>query len=393
MQIRFLPFLLCCLCLGACSSPRLYKSRITLEVDSSFTAEEQWAYVWGFKSWMNGDEFAIFDSVLLKPYQREAKLKVRQDVERGFYLLLSKRGTYNIVPSYFILEPRAKVTVKVVPDEWDEEGRLVLSGKGSEPNKTYRAFGEYMLKTYEEEVDLSQEERAFKLQQLTDSCVYLIKTVPYPLAAERFLGILRHSLSGGRISSDSLSVLRGYLRNKFPDYPFELPDTPPTETAKKVRKRLDDLREQRGKGLVQDTASGARLDVFFAGLDGKWISADDLPQEYVLVDFWASWCKPCQKEVPYLKTALEKYGDRLAVYAVSIDRYASKWKKAIERDGTQAFVHTRGADRSGMPNTRAAGMGVKSLPSNFLLDKDRRIVAKDLRGEELMQVLDSLLSK
>ena len=123
------------------------------------------------------------------------------------------------------------------------------------------------------------------------------------------------------------------------------------------------------------------------------VSADELPQEYVLVDIWASWCKPCQKEVPYLRAAQEKYGDRLAIYAVSIDRFPNRWKAAIERDNTQSFIHTMGAASDGFPNERIKGMGIKSIPANFLLDKDRRIVAKDLRGERLMQVLDSLMSK
>ena len=52
-----------------------------------------------------------------------------------------------------------------------------------------------------------------------------------------------------------------------------------------------------------------------------------------------------------------------------------------------------GAASDGFPNERIKGMGIKSIPANFLLDKDRRIVAKDLRGERLMQVLDSLMSK
>ena len=61
--MRDLWFVLIVICLSACGSPRLYTSRITLDVDSTFTKEGQWVYLWGFKPWVSGNETAIFDSV------------------------------------------------------------------------------------------------------------------------------------------------------------------------------------------------------------------------------------------------------------------------------------------------------------------------------------------
>ena len=384
----FLVALLMC----SCGSPRLYTSRITLDVDSTFTKEGQWVYLWGFKPWVSGNETAIFDSVYLKPYQRKAKLKVRQDVERWFYILFSKNGPYDNMANVFLLEPRAKATLKVLPDRWNEAGRIFLSGKGSTAASVLLNFKDYFFQQMEYAMDLTSEGRKLCMKQLADSCLHLIKEVPYPEAAIG-LSITLRSFAAGIIGQDTLDVLSSYLREKFPDHPFDAPHIPETKIAQLAEERIHFVKEQRGNTWLQDTAIGSPLDVYFYGLNDKWISAKDLPQEYVLVDFWASWCKPCQKEVPYLKAVLEKYGDRVAIYAVSVDRFPKKWRKAIERDGTQMFMHTIGASRDGLPNARIQGMGIKSIPANFLLDKDRRIVAKDLRGERLMQVLDSLVSK
>lgn len=376
----------------SCGSPRLYTSRITLDVDSTFTKEGQWVYVYGVKGWVSGNETAIFDSVFLKPRQRKAKLKVRHDAqERLFEIFFSKRGPWNPLNSGFYLPPRSRVTLKVEPDMRDENGRICLLGKGSEPEMQSQAFRDYYIRTMDSIIDLPSGERKRIMRQVADSCLRLARETTYPSLARQLHGVAKHNMVGvfGREPIDSLGR---YLAVKFPRYFVRSIDKPATSAAKCFVAKQMALRQERLEALRQDTARGAKLDVYFCG-DKGMVSADDLPQEYVLVDFWASWCKPCQKEVPYLKAALDKYGDRLAVYAVSLDRYLSRWRKAIERDGTQAFIHTIGSGMDGLPNPRVQGMGIKAMPANFLLDKDRRIVAKDLRGERLMQVLDSLMSK
>ena len=83
----------------------------------------------------------------------------------------------------------------------------------------------------------------------------------------------------------------------------------------------------------------------------------------------------------------------MTVYAVSLDRKRDAWQQAIEEDGTQGFVQLIGTFPNGNPVSTLLNLDIRTIPANFLLDKDRRIVAKDLRGEELMQTLDSLLEK
>ena len=108
----------------------------------------------------------------------------------------------------------------------------------------------------------------------------------------------------------------------------------------------------------------------------------------VLVDFWASWCGPCMGEVPYLKEAYAQYRDRgFEIYGVSFDKSETAWQAAI-RDNEMAWVHV--SDLNGFDNPAAHDYAVRGIPSNFLLDKQGTIIARDLRGEALGRKLAEL---
>ena len=124
--------------------------------------------------------------------------------------------------------------------------------------------------------------------------------------------------------------------------------------------------------------------------NGELISLSDLKSKYIFLDIWASWCKPCRAQTPYLKAVLEKYKKDLKVYAVSIDTNHSAWRKAMEQDKTPEFIHVIGSDQERKKVEAVEALGIERIPKNFLLDRNCRIIAKDLLDDELMQTLDSL---
>ena len=144
--------------------------------------------------------------------------------------------------------------------------------------------------------------------------------------------------------------------------------------------------------LVLDakTAVGQPAPLFsMADSDGKMINLVDFKGKYVLIDFWASWCGPCRKENPNVVNAYRKYHDKgFEILGVSLDTKKEAWLGAIKADGL-TWNHV--SDLKGWANAAAAVYGVKSVPASFLIGPDGKVVAKNLRGEELPKKLESVL--
>lgn len=116
--------------------------------------------------------------------------------------------------------------------------------------------------------------------------------------------------------------------------------------------------------------------------EGKIISLSSLRGNYVLLDFWAAWCRPCRMENPTVLKNYNKYKSKgFSVFQVSLDQKKEDWVAAIEKDGLGAWTHV--SDLQYWQSVPAAKYGVRSIPSNFLLDPEGKIIAKDLRGVNL----------
>lgn len=123
--------------------------------------------------------------------------------------------------------------------------------------------------------------------------------------------------------------------------------------------------------------------------EGKPVSLSSLRGQYVLVDFWASWCQPCRQENPNIVNAYNAYKDKgFTIIGVSLDQDTAAWKKAIVAD---KLTWTHVSDLKYWDNAAAKTYGIRSIPASFLLDKEGKIIAKDLRGEALAAKLAELM--
>lgn len=141
------------------------------------------------------------------------------------------------------------------------------------------------------------------------------------------------------------------------------------------------------------TAIGAMApEIELPNPDGKILKLSDLRGKVVLIDFWAAWCRPCRMENPNVVKDYHKYNEKgFEVFSVSLDRDKASWTKAIQDDGLVWPNHV--SDLKYWSSQAAATYGVTSIPATFLIGKDGRIIAKNLRGEALGQALEELLGK
>lgn len=158
---------------------------------------------------------------------------------------------------------------------------------------------------------------------------------------------------------------------------------------------LSMMQEQRRQETM--SANSSRLgegktapDIALPDPDGKTRSLSSLRGSVVLLDFWASWCGPCRVENPHLVAAYEKYKSKgFTIYSVSLDTNKDKWISAIKKDHLYWPNHV--SELRGWESEICAVYGVQAIPQNFLLDAEGKIIASNLRGDNLDRMLAEAL--
>jgi len=144
-------------------------------------------------------------------------------------------------------------------------------------------------------------------------------------------------------------------------------------------------------GLRRTRLGTQAPDFTMADTNGKKVPLSAFKGKYVLVDFWASWCKPCREENPSIVKAYNQFGGKnFIVLGVSLDKTKEAWLKAITDDN---LIWTQVSDLNFWNNAAAQLYSVKAIPQNFLLSPQGNIIAKNLFGEQLTKKLKELLDK
>jgi peroxiredoxin len=123
--------------------------------------------------------------------------------------------------------------------------------------------------------------------------------------------------------------------------------------------------------------------------NGKLISLSSFKGKYVLIDFWASWCRPCREENPNVVAAFNQFKDKnFTVLGVSLDKNKESWLNAIQKDN---LTWTQVSDLKEWESSVVPQYKIEGIPFNVLVNPEGKIIASDLRGGELMIKLKEVL--
>ncbi len=318
------------------------------------------------------DQWVKIDSVMLS--KGEFTFKGKTTLPEMWYISMKEKQVF--VPIFI---ENSKISVEVYADSVDK-----ASITGSATHDTYKKYQE-MNKSLNARIEEVYKE--WKKAKENNDSVAMAKTDSVSNELDRQM---KQNLIDF-VKANNNSVVASYLviRNAWQ---FDLPEmenllsvldtslnnSPYTQSLKKrieVLKSVD-IGQPAPDFTLNDTS-------------GQPMTLSSIRGGYLLIDFWASWCSPCRAENPNVVKAFQAYNKKgLNILGVSFDTGRDKWIQAI-RDDRLAWNHV--SDLKGWGNAAGKLYGIMSIPANVLLGPDRKILARNLKGEELMKKLEELM--
>jgi len=164
---------------------------------------------------------------------------------------------------------------------------------------------------------------------------------------------------------------------------------PESDPVKTLHDHVADLNERKLVENYRNSYLGVGFvppDIVLPNPDGDSLRLSDTRGKIVLLDFWAAWCTPCRYENPNLVENYDKYHDKgFEIFQVSLDRTKEAWLTGIEEDELHRWIHV--SDLKYWESSVVSQYNLESIPASYLLDRDGKIIASNLRGEQLGEKL------
>lgn len=405
-------FLILFLGLGCGFSLKMPKGKniqIRIELDSSISNYEQWVYLHHY----NYNDHIIDDSVFIERGQKEILLYAYTQEEHAFSILFSERGP---IDWYLNLMPNSYVETSVSVSDGFSPSKQV-KGSYSTNERVQKVQSSFILNQKKRELyaklsmpRLSDEESEIVTTQISRIDMQLdsiqMAIVLNSASAYNTELALKYYFKN-RVSKDSLITLCNIALKRFPDSkkiervirPIKIKTPPESEESKRIDRHLKSIIEKRMMENVrierkkkQSGVSSEDISAISLLSDrGEEISISQLNSEFILLDFWASWCIPCREGMPYIRQAKELCGDKLTVCLISMDKKPENWKKAIGVEKIGKFINLTAIDDKGNIDDKVEALNINAIPYNILLDKNYKIIARNIHQKELLNKLYALI--
>ena len=343
---------------------------------------------------LKSNELKSVDSVRVST---DGKFSFKREIKQpSFYLLKSTDNNFLTM----LIEPGEKLMLKAQNDSLNYP--ISLSGsKGTELlteyNKTLRATINKLTglnNIYSQNVDKPELPKVVEsldsLAQiyLGEINVYTKKYIDDNLTSLVSLVALYQQVAPSVYVMNPSRDLSYYVKvdssmfSLYPEY------EPVLSLHEQVKELVAKMEGETGAGPA--SASGAIApEISLPTPEGDTINLSSTRGSVVLLDFWASWCAPCRKENPNLLNVYNIYHKRgFQIYQVSLDKTKESWIKGIQDDHLEKWIHV--SDIQYWNSIVVPLYKIESIPCNYLLDKEGRIIASNLRGEKLQNKLAEL---
>lgn len=302
-------------------------------------------------------------------------------------------------PGYYQLDFYGKQAVNLILDDDDVnvevdggQARGYANVSGSDDHDFITAF-QQNLQEFQQSPQIREINQAFMTAREQNNTLQMdsLRSAYLELEREMKLDMLKSAADTMETSLGVVEVLKNKQLVDPDDYFTFIKDY-----AQRVEKDMGDSPIAREfitmVNNMEDLAIGAVApEISLPNPEGEVVPLSSLRGNYVLVDFWAQWCRPCRMENPNVVAMYDKYNSKgFEVYGVSLDRSRDKWLQAIEQDN----LHwTQVSDLKFWQSEAAATYNVSAIPFSVLLDPEGRIIGKNLRGAELRNRLEEIFSE
>ena len=347
----------------------------------------------------------MYDSVRIVPYCKDYVMKGYVPYESELTLMFQKYGPYEMK---LLAHPQENLELYISKEDNKIGASYKPLSKGSEAHNSLVTLWTKLYdfankkRVLEDSIALygiqkeKRDELASRLSTLLEERRQYQKKVALT-SLSPFVAHEAQFLQWGDVSKEEFNALRDSVQMRFPDYEpihvkkWDRQSERSKELLKFIRQIGTDRISFKLKFSGAPLAVGQQLQIVLIDSMKHAKPISDYKGKFVLIEMWASWCYPCIKAMPNIIRAKQLFSKDFVCCAITIDKDESSWKKAIHEFALQELLHYKGTDEEGkllsgyerfLPNN--------TIPQNYLLDRDGKIIAVNIYGEDLIKKLEEL---